>query len=75
MARTHLAADRAQGPRGGRCAALAGGDDPAGVRRPLRRQSPLRVAFFYVPNGVHMADWTPEDEGHADRAPRYRSSR
>ena len=24
---------------------------------------PMRMAFFYVPNGVHMQDWTPKDEG------------
>jgi hypothetical protein len=24
---------------------------------------PLRMAFFYVPNGAHMPDWTPEGEG------------
>src|SRR4051812_48930288 len=24
---------------------------------------PLRMAFFYVPNGVHMQDWTPRSEG------------
>jgi hypothetical protein len=24
---------------------------------------PKRIAFFYVPNGVHMADWTPTAEG------------
>lgn len=24
---------------------------------------PLRMAFFYVPNGMHMPDWTPEKEG------------
>ena len=24
---------------------------------------PLRMAFFYVPNGVHMQDWTPKSEG------------
>lgn len=24
---------------------------------------PLRMAFFYVPNGVHMQDWTPKAEG------------
>jgi hypothetical protein len=23
--------------------------------------APLRVAFLYVPNGVHMPDWTPRD--------------
>jgi len=25
--------------------------------------APLRVAFLYVPNGVHMEDWTPKQEG------------
>ena len=25
--------------------------------------APLRVAFLYVPNGVHMPDWTPKQEG------------
>ena len=25
--------------------------------------SPRRMAFFYVPNGIHMADWTPKAEG------------
>src|SRR5262249_18813989 len=25
--------------------------------------NPPRLAFVYVPNGVHMADWTPEQEG------------
>lgn len=24
---------------------------------------PLRIAFLYVPNGVHMPDWTPASEG------------
>ena len=24
---------------------------------------PLRMAFLYVPNGIHMADWTPSQEG------------
>ncbi|MGI9465636.1 MAG: DUF1552 domain-containing protein [Rubripirellula sp.] len=24
---------------------------------------PLRMAFFYVPNGMHMPDWTPVEEG------------
>jgi hypothetical protein len=24
---------------------------------------PVRMAFLYVPNGVHMKDWTPEAEG------------
>ncbi|MEM6471678.1 MAG: DUF1552 domain-containing protein [Planctomycetota bacterium] len=26
-------------------------------------QSPLRMAFFYVPNGVHMPDWKPKQKG------------
>jgi hypothetical protein len=26
-------------------------------------KSPLRMAFFYVPNGMHMPDWTPSKEG------------
>lgn len=26
-------------------------------------RSNLRVAWFYVPNGAHMADWTPAKEG------------
>ncbi|APW60309.1 DUF1552 domain-containing protein [Paludisphaera borealis] len=25
--------------------------------------APKRMAFFYVPNGVHMQDWKPKDEG------------
>jgi hypothetical protein len=24
---------------------------------------PRRMAFLYVPNGIHMADWTPKSEG------------
>ena len=24
---------------------------------------PRRMAFFYVPNGMHMPDWTPKAEG------------
>jgi hypothetical protein len=26
-------------------------------------KAPRRMAFFYVPNGVHMPDWTPKTEG------------
>jgi hypothetical protein len=25
--------------------------------------APRRMAFFYVPNGIHMADWTPAEVG------------
>ena len=24
---------------------------------------PLRIAWLYVPNGIHMPDWTPGSEG------------
>jgi hypothetical protein len=30
---------------------------------PDRKALPRRMAFFYVPNGVHMAAWTPAAEG------------
>jgi hypothetical protein len=28
-----------------------------------KSEGPLRMAFLYVPNGVHMAAWTPKAEG------------
>jgi hypothetical protein len=28
-----------------------------------------RMAFFYVPNGVHMADWRPKEEGKGFKLP------
>ncbi|MBX3745602.1 MAG: DUF1552 domain-containing protein [Verrucomicrobiae bacterium] len=31
--------------------------------------SPLRLAFLYVPNGVHMPDWTPSYEGALSSLP------
>ena len=30
---------------------------------PRSGKPPLRVAWLYVPNGMHMPDWTPEREG------------
>jgi Protein of unknown function (DUF1552) len=30
---------------------------------------PRRIAFLYVPNGVHMADWTPAEAGAGFRLP------
>jgi hypothetical protein len=30
---------------------------------------PRRMAFLYVPNGVHMADWTPKDVGSGFKIP------
>jgi hypothetical protein len=29
----------------------------------VESKPPLRMAFLYVPNGVHMADWSPQQEG------------
>ena len=29
-----------------------------------RDETPLRMAFCYVPNGAHMPDWTPQQEGY-----------
>jgi hypothetical protein len=34
-----------------------------------RRAFPRRMAFFYVPNGVHMQDWTPTATGSAFQLP------
>jgi hypothetical protein len=42
-------------------AAGAGAAVPASV--------PLRMAFLYSPNGMHMADWTPADTGSAFKLP------
>src|SRR5215216_6129133 len=32
-------------------------------------KSPLRAAFLYVPNGMHMQDWTPKAEGALSELP------
>lgn len=32
-------------------------------------EPPLRLIFFYVPNGVHMPDWRPAEEGPLDALP------
>lgn len=37
--------------------------------RPEVEAPPNRMAFFYVPNGVHMPDWTPLKEGAEYRLP------
>lgn len=36
---------------------------PALVRAAEGAKSPTRLAFVFVPNGVHMQDWTPQQEG------------
>src|SRR5262245_55955379 len=33
------------------------------------QSNPLRLGFFYVPNGIHMRDWTPSDEGRLCELP------
>lgn len=35
----------------------------AGTSAEAAATPPLRMAFFFVPNGVHMPDWTPTTEG------------
>jgi len=34
-----------------------------------RKAPPLRLSFFYVPNGIVMKDWTPTTEGSAFELP------
>lgn len=38
---------------------------PGGVMASVAEtvKAPLRMAFVYVPNGIHMEDWTPQSEG------------
>jgi Protein of unknown function (DUF1552) len=31
--------------------------------------APTRMAFLYVPNGIHMEDWTPKEGGHGYQLP------
>lgn len=35
----------------------------AAAKAASQGQAPRRMAFVYVPNGVHMPDWTPKEEG------------
>src|SRR5262245_26827792 len=30
---------------------------------PAKTVAPNRMAFLYVPNGIHMPDWTPKQDG------------
>lgn len=43
-------------------ARLLSAANPA-VANPRAARPPLRMAFLYVPNGMHMPDWTPSREG------------
>ena len=33
------------------------------AREAAAKRPPRRMAFFYVPNGVHMQEWKPQQEG------------
>ncbi|MFN3651360.1 MAG: DUF1552 domain-containing protein [Armatimonadota bacterium] len=33
------------------------------------KKAPQRIAFLFVPNGVHMQDWTPKTEGSLEELP------
>ena len=35
----------------------------ATARAAALAKKPLRMAFLYVPNGAHMQDWTPKEQG------------
>ena len=32
---------------------------------------PVRLAFFYVPNGVNMVNWKPSEAGSLGELPRF----
>ena len=34
-----------------------------------RKKEPLRMAFVYAPNGIHMTNWTPQEEGSGYKLP------
>lgn len=36
---------------------------PIAAAAPVASKAPQRLAFLYVPNGVNMSDWTPDDVG------------
>jgi len=36
---------------------------------PAVAATPKRLAYFYVPNGVHMQDWSPEEVGPGYKMP------
>jgi Protein of unknown function (DUF1552) len=47
-------------------AGAAWGDGPSPGKG---NAAPRRMAFLYVPNGVHMADWTPREAGSGFQIP------
>ncbi|MAE26418.1 MAG: hypothetical protein CMI64_12175, partial [Pedosphaera sp.] len=39
-----------------------------------QEEYPLRVAYMFVPNGMHMPDWTPGSDGSYFELPKILSS-
>ncbi len=37
--------------------------DAMSIAAPASTKAPVRAAFLYVPNGIHMQDWTPKADG------------
>lgn len=48
---------------------LRGGSAFASVAADAPAAPPVRMAFIFVPNGVHMPDWRPPTEGYGFRMP------
>jgi hypothetical protein len=42
---------------------------PAIAKESIPAGPPVRLAYFYVPNGVNMADWKPKEEGELKELP------
>lgn len=42
---------------------------PATVAGVAAAKAPLRLAYLYVPNGIHMADWRPGEDGVLTKLP------
>ncbi|HYW79403.1 MAG TPA: DUF1552 domain-containing protein [Thermoguttaceae bacterium] len=48
---------------------LEGMSRPESARAEAESKAPRRMAMFFVPNGMHMPDWTPQAEGPLDALP------
>ena len=42
---------------------------PSVAQAAAKASSPTRLAYIYVPNGIHMQDWTPKQEGSKYKLP------
>ncbi|HLQ78769.1 MAG TPA: DUF1552 domain-containing protein [Terriglobia bacterium] len=42
---------------------------PAFAQTRLAGEAPVRLAWFYLPNGIDMRNWTPENEGPLGKLP------